>query len=107
MNDYSLITLKEARDYQRFFDLLKDMRTHLSFEEFQKRFNEVRKADNYTMIGIEENDQIVALIGYRILHDFVHGKHLYIDDLISAATHRSKGYGAWPLKICGETCQGK
>jgi ribosomal protein S18 acetylase RimI-like enzyme len=37
-------------------------------------------------------------MGHRVLHDFVHGKHLYIDDLVTTVSHRSKGIGALLLK---------
>ncbi len=32
-------------------------------------------------------------MGYRILFDFVHDKHLYIDDLVVASSLRSQGFG--------------
>ena len=35
----------------------------------------------------------------RILTDFVHGRHLYVDDLVISSAHRSKGFGANLLKF--------
>lgn len=43
------------------------------------------------MVALVENEKILALMGYRILYDFVRGRHLYIDDLVSV--EKSKGYG--------------
>jgi len=37
-------------------------------------------------------------MGYRLLHDFVHGRHLYIDDLVVTSRLRSSGLGAELLK---------
>ena len=37
-------------------------------------------------------------MGYRFLHDYVHGKHVYIDDLVTTAAIRSQGAGAKLLK---------
>ncbi len=37
-------------------------------------------------------------MGFRTLFDFVHGKHLYVDDLVTAEKHRSKGIGATLLQ---------
>lgn len=93
------VSFNPAIDSKRFFDLIKELRPHLSFEEFKYILNH---ADNYQMVGLEEEHRLVALMGYRILHDFVHGKHVYIDDLVTAATERSKGHGAVLLKHAEE-----
>ena len=37
-----------------------------------------------------------------MLHDFVHGRHLYIDDLITDPRLRSRGYGAQLLRHAEE-----
>ena len=36
---------------------------------------------------------MVAVAGYRIYSNLFMGKHCYIDDLVTASAHRSKGYG--------------
>lgn len=95
----NIISFNPANDSERFFDLLKELRPHLSFADFKYILNH---ADNYQMIGLEEENRLVALMGYRILHDFVHGKHIYIDDLVTASSERSKGHGAVLLKHAEE-----
>ncbi len=57
-------------------------------------FVKAHAADGYEIVAIERKRQIVAIMGYRILYDFAHGKHLYIDDLVSTEGQRSKGLGA-------------
>jgi ribosomal protein S18 acetylase RimI-like enzyme len=91
----NILSFNPANDSERFFDLLKELRPHLSFSEFKFILNH---ADNYQMVALEEDNRLVALMGYRILHDFVHGKHVYIDDLVTASAERSKGHGAVLLK---------
>lgn len=44
-------------------------------------------------------------MGYRVLCDFVHGRHLYIDDLVTDENIRSKGYGATLLKEAEKIAQ--
>ena len=100
--NHCFVEYNHALDAKRFFHLLKDLRPHLSFEKFNEIYFEANKANAYKLIGIEDNDQLVAMMGYRILHDFVHGKHLYIDDLITSEAVRSKGYGAQLLKHAEE-----
>jgi ribosomal protein S18 acetylase RimI-like enzyme len=73
-----------------FFELLKELRPHLTFPLFLEIKNE---ASSYNLIGLKSGNQLVALMGYRIISDFVHGRHLYIDDLVTSQEFRSKGYG--------------
>lgn len=75
------------------FPLMKELRTHLTFDEFVKLYDAAQKADGYTLVSVFEENQCVALMGYRILHDFVHGKHLYVDDLVVTEAKRSQGLG--------------
>jgi GNAT superfamily N-acetyltransferase len=52
-----------------------------------------------------EDGKVIAVMGYRILFDFVHGKHLYIDDLVTTEACRSKGYGAQLLSFAERKAQ--
>ena len=36
----------------------------------------------------------VAVAGFRVGENLAWGRHLYVDDLVTSAEHRSKGYGA-------------
>jgi GNAT superfamily N-acetyltransferase len=49
--------------------------------------------DGYKLAYIREEANIVAVAGYRINTNLFMGKHLYIDDLVTAESQRSKGYG--------------
>lgn len=82
----------------QFFELLKQLRPHLTFETFSELINEAKKTGTYELIALEENNNLVALMGYRVICDFVHGRHLYIDDLVTSEKVRSKGYGAILLR---------
>lgn len=44
-------------------------------------------------------------MGYRVLWDFVRGKHIYIDDLVSTATKRSQGIGKQLLQFAEEVAR--
>lgn len=50
-------------------------------------------ADGYRIVVSEAAGKITAMMGYRILHDLAHGSHLYVDDLVTVATSRSRGHG--------------
>lgn len=76
------------------FIVLKELRPHLSFEEFIVIYEQSQKNDEYELAAVYKDQSIVAVMGYRILYDLVRGKHIYIDDLVTAENARSKGFGA-------------
>jgi ribosomal protein S18 acetylase RimI-like enzyme len=43
--------------------------------------------------AVFEGDEPRAVAGYRIATNLVSGKHLYVDDLVTAEQWRSHGYG--------------
>ena len=94
MASSKMVFFNESKDGQRFYNLLKQLRPHLTLEEFEKTYSEAKTTNQYQLVGIEEGHELIALMGFRFLNDFVHGRHLYIDDLVSSEMHRSKGYGA-------------
>jgi len=46
------------------------------------------------LVGAFIDEQLIAVMGYRIQYDFVRGKYLYIDDLVTSESVRSTGVGA-------------
>ena len=80
------------------FAVLRELRTHLGFERFLELHNAATRADGYKLLGAIEAGQCIAVMGYRVLFDFVHGKHLYVDDLVVTERCRSKGVGASLLR---------
>jgi ribosomal protein S18 acetylase RimI-like enzyme len=93
MDTLNIVTCSDDNK-KDFYDLLKHLRMELTFIEFESIYNEAKASTQYELIGVELDNQLVALMGYRILFDFVHGKHLYIDDLVTSTEMRSKGFGA-------------
>lgn len=73
---------------------MKELRTQLSFEDYVSIYQKAHEMDGYEIVALEERGQVLALMGYRVIYDYVHGKHLYIDDLVSTESQRSKGLGA-------------
>lgn len=74
------------------FAVMSELRPHLAREEFVSLVRELEQ-DGFRLACIEDNDEVVAVAGYRISSNLVLGKHLYVDDLVTAERYRSKGYG--------------
>ena len=80
------------------YDLMRQLRPHLaSVEDFVTRWRR-QAADGYRILALwlEQGPYPGprALAGYRITENLVHGKFLYVDDLVSDQAERSRGYGA-------------
>jgi GNAT superfamily N-acetyltransferase len=76
------------------YELMRQLRPHLkSQEEFIARWRR-QSADGYRPVALWDEGKPVALAGYRITENLVHGKFLYVDDLISDQSARSRGLGA-------------
>lgn len=80
------------------FAVVKELRPHLDLQEFKQLVALAHAADGYRLVVAESKGEVQAVMGYRILHDLVHGSHLYIDDLVTAKAHRGRGLGAQLLK---------
>jgi GNAT superfamily N-acetyltransferase len=79
------------------YELMRKLRPHLaSVEEFVSRWRS-QSADGYRILALwlEQGPYPVprSLAGYRITENLVHGKFLYVDDLVSDQAERSRGYG--------------
>lgn len=98
MQDSKFVKIQNREELERCFPVLKELRPHLSEQEYLEIYRHAHAMDGYEILALEYRGQVVALMGYRILYDFVRGRHLYIDDLVSTEKMRSKGFGAELLK---------
>lgn len=93
------IQLDIPDDLKKAFVVVKELRTKLDEDEFTRLVKLAVAADGYRLVAREERGQILAVMGYRILHDLAHGSHLYIDDLVTSKDARSEGHGAELLRF--------
>ena len=87
------------------YDVMAELRPHVSREEFLPVVRALRD-DGLRLACIRAESRVVAVAGYRISTNLFYGKHLYVDDLVTADSVRSKGYGkellAWLRKLAVE-----
>ncbi len=99
--------IKSITDIDSAFTLMLQLRPHISLDQFRTIYQAAHKADEYTLYGYFTNEssksnQLVGLMGIRTLFDYVHGKHLYIDDLVVDEKFRSSGIGKKLLEFSEE-----
>ncbi|HWY37449.1 MAG TPA: GNAT family N-acetyltransferase [Bacteroidia bacterium] len=83
---------KTDADILKCREVMRELRPHVSEEEFLPRVKEMF-TEGYQLAFIEENGQAVAAIGFRYENFLFCGKHFYIDDLTTMPSARGKGYG--------------
>ena len=65
-----------------------------------------RLADGgYRLFALRVGGEPRALAGFRMGENIVHGRHLYVDDLVTAEAERGSGYGAALLYRLREECR--
>lgn len=90
-----MFKIEELRGEQiaKVFPLVKELRTHLDLEAYLRLVKEAQIRDDYRLVGITRDEFCYGVMGYRILYDLTHGKHLYVDDLVITKDMRSQGLG--------------
>jgi len=53
-----------------------------------------QESTGYRLAFVQEPDGVVAVAGFRVGENLAWGRFLYVDDLVTLPTHRSKGFGA-------------
>jgi GNAT superfamily N-acetyltransferase len=86
-----------------------------SAEALVRRIDDVQRADGYRLVAAFDEDDAdadaAAVAGFRITEFLAWGRHLYVDDLVTAADRRGRGHAdrlfAWLIaearrEGCGE-----
>lgn len=98
-HDTRTVPLTLPDEFERAYSVMKELRTTLDFDEFSRLTKLAAAADGYKLVVRERRGRVLAVMGYRILHDLVHGSHIYIDDLVTTKDERSLGHGAELLRF--------
>ena len=75
------------------WEVLRELRTHLTREAFEKALALQGDVHSYTLIGAFEDGRVAGVLGMRIVHTFARGAHLHVDDLVVTAGERGHGVG--------------
>jgi GNAT superfamily N-acetyltransferase len=74
------------------FAIMQELRTHLSLDDFRRLYEEA-EPQGYRVAAVFDEGACRSVAGYRVATNPVSGKHLYVDDLVTAEKFRSHGYG--------------
>jgi GNAT superfamily N-acetyltransferase len=75
------------------FPTMRQLRPHLEPENYLGVIKRLQAESNYTLVYLSVDKIIKAVMGFRASEALVCGPYLYVDDLVTDETARSKGYG--------------
>lgn len=85
--------LKEEKEWQEAFPVMKQLRGHLDEENFIYLVKESIQKENYRLAALYENEKIVAVTGFMPMITLYNGKFIWVCDLVTDINKRSRGYG--------------
>lgn len=84
--------LIQEKEWLEAFPVLQELRTHLNKSTYLDFLYKMRE-EGYKLFALYDNEQVVAVTGIAIRTNFYYEKHLFIYDLVTQSSQRSKGYG--------------
>jgi len=106
MTESKIAIATSENQIRRCFLVMRELRTHISDEaEFVDRVRR-QQEQGYQLAFLECAGEIRAVAGYRFLESLFSGKNLYVDDLVTRDSDRSRGFGGelidWLIKQARE-----
>lgn len=85
--------VQDEADVIACFPVMQQLRPHLvDADELVARWRR-QSQDGYHLAALWQEGAVVALAGYRVQENLIHGRFFYVDDLVTSATARSQGHG--------------
>jgi GNAT superfamily N-acetyltransferase len=69
-----------------------ELRPHLELEPFVEQV-ERQKEEGYLLAFLEDEGAVRACAGFRLMEHLSWGRTLYVDDLVTSSSTRSRGHG--------------
>lgn len=74
------------------FTVIQQLRPHLTLENFLDQVGR-QQEQGYQIAYLHTDHQVRSVAGFRILEVLWQGRYLYVDDLVTEAASRSRGFG--------------
>ncbi|MFL6620440.1 MAG: GNAT family N-acetyltransferase [Povalibacter sp.] len=102
--EIAIATTNEQID--RCYPVMAELRPQLTRERFVPLVRRLESTTGLKLAYLTDYDEIRCVAGYRISEWLAGGRYLEIEDLVSKASERSKGYGGavfdWLVQLAAE-----
>lgn len=93
-----IVELEGRDEYRRAWPVMRELRGHLSEDRYLEIID-LMVPDGYRLLALEDDDgTIQALAGIRTGTNLYYGRHIWVDELVTAPAARSLGHGAKLLR---------
>jgi predicted N-acetyltransferase YhbS len=86
-----IVQVSDVEQIKRCAPVLRELRTFLTEEQIVERVQEQMK-EGYRLVCVEAGGAVCSVAGYRVVHNLVYGKFLYVDDLVTAVDQKRNGF---------------
>lgn len=93
MDTLMIKELQTQKEILQAFPVVKQLRTHLDEETYLDLVKDAQEKEAYRMFALYDNGEIVAVVGFQPMITLYYGKFIWVCDLVTDSTKRSKGYG--------------
>ena len=83
------------------YPVIRELRPHIGEESFVSRVRTLERS-GYRLAYCQGPEGPVAVAGFRLGESLAWGRFLYVDDLVTLSSHRSRGFGAALLSWLAE-----
>ncbi|MDF3888096.1 GNAT family N-acetyltransferase [Cupriavidus basilensis] len=101
-NNLTLGHAQTEADILACFPVMRQLRPKLQMPEDFLANVTLQSGQGYRLLALWDDGKPVALAGYRRLDNLIHGRFLYVDDLITDAEGRGQGHGERLLQALRE-----
>ena len=93
MTNSRIAIANRPEDIRRCHPVMRELRELFQEpEQFVERVQRQQK-QGYQLVFVESEGEVCAVAGYRFLESLFSGKFLYVDDLVTCESDRSRGFG--------------
>ncbi|MEN2766103.1 GNAT family N-acetyltransferase [Ornithinibacillus xuwenensis] len=99
------LTIKELQSQNEVlaaFPIMKQLRTHLDEKMYLDLVLDAKGEDSYRLFALIDEGEIVAVTGFKPMITLYYGRFVWVCDLVTDTTKRSKGYGEELLEFVHE-----
>ncbi|WP_193161908.1 GNAT family N-acetyltransferase [Microbulbifer hainanensis] len=89
--------LEDNSDYLAVLEVLLQLRTGYDAESLSAQIKK-QESNGYQVIYVKSSAGVLAVAGFVVGEKLAWGKHIYIDDLVTSASHRSSGVGEFLIR---------
>ncbi|MCD8501395.1 MAG: GNAT family N-acetyltransferase [Bacillaceae bacterium] len=93
MNQIDIRELKTSDDIAGAFPVMSQLRPHLDRDTYLDLVTEAQQKERYKLLALYDEGKIVAVIGFKPMITLYYGRFVWVCDLVTEKSQRSKGYG--------------